>query len=124
MIEIESLRPSSRRRVIDLVRDAGIDVSDWANYGNGRKPAAANPKYCYEWAFVEPGKVVVLNLWYADLRVRVSVFRTFPHWFFKSIPQQVQPREWHNLSYTDSSCRGVSLGLSRCRYDSPSMTRS
>ena len=23
-----------------------------------------NPKYCYEWSFVEPGKVVVLNLWH------------------------------------------------------------
>jgi len=45
---------------MDLVSEAGVDISDWANF-NGH--AAANPKYCFEWAFVETGKVVVINLW-------------------------------------------------------------
>ena len=64
-----SLRPIEYRRVMDLVRDAGIDVSNWANYAGGPPRAAANPKYCYEWAFVRPAHVVVLNVWYRDIRV-------------------------------------------------------
>lgn len=62
------LRPTSRARVIDLVANAGVDVSDWANGKNGRQGAAGNPKYCFEWSFTQPGKVVVLNLWYEHMR--------------------------------------------------------
>lgn len=62
------LKPTEQRRVIDLVRQAGIDVSDWANYERGRENPGANPKYCYEWAFVEPGVQVVLNLWHEAMR--------------------------------------------------------
>lgn len=64
----DDLRPNSKNRVIDLVQAAGIDISDWANYARGAKWAAANPKYCYEWSFIQPGQVVVLNLWHANLR--------------------------------------------------------
>jgi hypothetical protein len=46
---------------MDLVQRAGVDVSDWSNYAG--KASAANPRYCYEWAFVETGRVVVLNVW-------------------------------------------------------------
>ena len=67
MGELEGLRPVEKRRVFDLVEEAGVDVSDWANFSRGAKWAAANPKYCYEWAFVEPRRVVVLNLWHAQL---------------------------------------------------------
>ena len=62
------LKPRKRQRVIDLVQQSGVDVSDWANYANGHENPGANPKYCYEWAFVEPGVTVVLNLWYDNLR--------------------------------------------------------
>ncbi len=55
------MKPRERLLVIDLVREAGIDVSEWANYEG---PPGANPKYCYEWAFIKPGDVLVLNLWY------------------------------------------------------------
>jgi 5-methylcytosine-specific restriction protein A len=68
MEQLDDLRPVDRRRVFDLVKEAGLDVSDWANFARGRAWAAANPKYCYEWAFVESGRVVVLNLWHAQLR--------------------------------------------------------
>lgn len=61
------LKPIKQHRVIDLVHQAGIDVTDWANYKNGRKNPGANPKYCYEWAFVEAGTLVVLNLWYESM---------------------------------------------------------
>jgi 5-methylcytosine-specific restriction protein A len=63
----EAIDPKVPMRVIDMVRDAGIDVSDWGNYAKGADQAASNPRYCYEWAFVEPGKVVALNLWYDKL---------------------------------------------------------
>lgn len=63
---LSEVDPKVHRRVMDLVREAGVTVSDWTNFRSGPKPerAASNPKYCYEWAFVEPGKVVVLNLWF------------------------------------------------------------
>src|SRR2546428_13548293 len=67
MGQLEELRPLERRRVFDLVREAGLDVGAWGNFSRGPKWAAANPKYCYEWAFVEPGRVVILNLWHAQL---------------------------------------------------------
>lgn len=65
----ETLEPQSHRLVMDLVREAGVDVSDWANFRGGEKRAASNPKYCYEWAFVEKDKLVVLNLWFENLKV-------------------------------------------------------
>src|SRR5262245_49422401 len=67
MMSLQDIKPDGRPRVIDLVRQAGVDVSDWARFARGRKWAAANPKYRYEWAFQEPNKVVVLNLWYRQL---------------------------------------------------------
>lgn len=70
--------PSKRRKVIDLVRDAGVDVSDWGKFKGGPAKAGANPKYCYNWSFEEPGKVVVLNLWHAELEASAKgVLRKF-----------------------------------------------
>ncbi len=68
MTQIEKLRPLKVERVMDLVAIAGIDVSDWSNISGGKSKAASNPKYCYEWAYVESNKVVVLNLWFERLR--------------------------------------------------------
>ena len=61
------LIPRKQHLVIDLARDAGVDVSDWSNFKGGKRKAASNPKYCYEWSFVKPDKVIVLNLWYASM---------------------------------------------------------
>jgi 5-methylcytosine-specific restriction protein A len=69
----DDLLPTGKNRVIDLVRAAGVDVSDWSNYARGPKWEAANPKYCYEWSFIEPGRVVVLNLWHANINERRGV---------------------------------------------------
>ena len=57
---------------MDLVAEAGVDVSDWANGKGGAAKAAANPRYCYEWAFVEPKKLVVLNIWFEKMQLRDS----------------------------------------------------
>ncbi|WHO37804.1 HNH endonuclease signature motif containing protein [Sphingobium sp. AP49] len=64
---LAALRPLRKDRVIDLVRAAGLDVSDWSNSRRGEAGAATNPKYCYEWVFVEPGAAIVLNLWHVLL---------------------------------------------------------
>ncbi|MBI5821370.1 MAG: HNH endonuclease [Verrucomicrobia bacterium] len=64
MSTLSDLRPTARLRQIDLVKQAGIDVSDWKYFRGGARHAAANPKYCYEWVFVEPKEFVLLNLWH------------------------------------------------------------
>ena len=64
----DDLKPTTKNRVIDLVESAGVDVSEWGKFARGPKWAAANPKYCYEWSFIQPSKVVVLNLWHANLQ--------------------------------------------------------
>ena len=62
---LKQLQPSAKRRVMDLVEEAGIDVASWAFKVN-RMPVAtpaANPAYCYEWCF-EDSERVVLSLWF------------------------------------------------------------
>ena len=72
------IAPRSHELLYDLVREAGVDVSDWANSKRGEAHAAANPKYCYQWSFLEPEKLVVLNLWQETLTAkRGSVQATF-----------------------------------------------
>lgn len=62
-MRVKALRPTHKYKVFDLVSEAGFDTSDWV--ASARNCAIkANPKYCYEWAFVEPGKVAILNLWW------------------------------------------------------------
>lgn len=60
------LKPKERELVYNLVRDAGLDVSDWSNYKKSTVPAA-NPRYCYDWAF-EGDDRVVLCLWYGEIQ--------------------------------------------------------
>lgn len=67
MATLKDLLPTEPQRVIDLLRAANMDVTDWANMKGGEKNAAWNPRYCYEWCFVDPDKLVVLNLWYREL---------------------------------------------------------
>lgn len=64
MSVLDDLRPTEKINLINLVQAAGIDISDWANYGDGNKPPSQNPRYCYEWSFIDQNKVVVLNLWH------------------------------------------------------------
>lgn len=68
-ISLASIAPTAKRRVMDLVSEAGVDVSDWRNFKGGEAKASTNPKYCYAWSYVEPGKVVVLNLWHVNNRL-------------------------------------------------------
>jgi 5-methylcytosine-specific restriction enzyme A len=65
----ENLKPDSSPRVKDLVAEAGVDVKpwNWSKKGRAVKTPASNPAYCYDWAFIEPGRVVVLNLWHHEI---------------------------------------------------------
>ena len=65
MDNLAEIEPNSIQRIIDLVEEAGVDVSDWSNFA-GASPSK-NPKYCYNWSFLEPESVVVLCLWYDDM---------------------------------------------------------
>lgn len=53
------LVPLIKRRVIDVVRDAGVSVTDWET--------ATDPRYCFEWSFIKPDVLVVLNLWIENM---------------------------------------------------------
>lgn len=64
---LQEILPVEKPRVMDLVALAGVDINDWSRYNGGKEKAASNPKYCYEWCFIEPGKVVVLNLWHSSM---------------------------------------------------------
>lgn len=67
-MSLASIKPTKANRVMDLVEQSGLDVSDWENYAKGPAQAAANPRYCYNWAFYEAGVGVVLNLWFDNMR--------------------------------------------------------
>lgn len=58
------LRPQAKEFVYDLVKQTGIDTSDWANYA--RPVPASNPKYCYNWSFEGPGHVAMC-LWFQEM---------------------------------------------------------
>ncbi len=64
-MNLSDLKPTQRHRVYDLVLDAGLDVSDWANYRRSEHPSS-NPKYCYNLAF-EGTDRVVLCLWFEEI---------------------------------------------------------
>lgn len=67
----DSLQPKENQRVMDLVAAAGVDVRPWGRSNSGPvKTPASNPAYCYEWAFIEPGQVVVLNVWHEQIQER------------------------------------------------------
>jgi 5-methylcytosine-specific restriction enzyme A len=87
------ITPTKLLLVRDLVRSAGIDVSDWGDYKGGEARAAANPKYCYEWSFVKPKKLVVLNVWVNQLVERDSTLvRDFNTRTFAQRTSPVQKR--------------------------------
>lgn len=69
MSVLEELKPRQSQRVIDLVSAAGVDIADWSVSSKGPvKTPASNPAHCYEWSFIEPGQVVVLNVWHPEIR--------------------------------------------------------
>ncbi len=98
-IDLESLRPTAKARVYDLVHQAGIDVTDWANYKKPEAPAA-NPKYCYEWAFTqEADQLVILNLWFKDIKADAK--RVFCRFNIRALANEIERAaddRWSNKS--------------------------
>ena len=66
--QVDELKPSTRQRVMDLVRMAGHDVSAWGNFKGGVRKAATNPAYCYDWVFAQSGRAPVVNVWHDEMR--------------------------------------------------------
>jgi hypothetical protein len=65
---LTALKPTSKPLVYDLVAEAGVDTTDWVDYERPEVPAS-NPKYCYEWAFWDDAKrVIVVCLWFSQMR--------------------------------------------------------
>lgn len=64
---LASIKPVKSLHIIDLVRESGVDVSAWSNSKRGENGASTNPRFCYEWAFLEPGKVLTLCLWHNQI---------------------------------------------------------
>jgi 5-methylcytosine-specific restriction protein A len=67
---IESLRPTKANRIMDLVEQAGIDVTKWSMNENGdavKSTPAANPKYCYEWTFGGDHEPNLFCIWHKSL---------------------------------------------------------
>lgn len=67
----ESLKPQRARMIMDLVAEAGIDVSPWALKQDGTAVGnpRANPKYCYEWAFGGGDQPSVVCVWHLSTTV-------------------------------------------------------
>jgi hypothetical protein len=68
MDELAALKPTGKFKVFDLVEQAGYDMSDWIGSASDPRKYRANPKYCYNWSFIEPGRLVVFNLWHGAMR--------------------------------------------------------
>lgn len=70
-IVLSGLLPQSHREVIDLVSQAGVDVSDWYRKKDGSDAVAprSNPNFCYNWAFGGGDQPAVICLWHSDLTI-------------------------------------------------------
>ncbi|GGN51469.1 hypothetical protein GCM10011349_24050 [Novosphingobium indicum] len=64
---LADLKPHRKDLVFDLVEEAGFDTTDWVESFKHAAGYKANPKYCYEWAYVQPGKLIILNLWHSNM---------------------------------------------------------
>jgi 5-methylcytosine-specific restriction enzyme A len=72
---LSSLKPTRDRKIMDLVAEAGVDVTPWAKKQDGTavKTPSANPSYCYEWAFGGSGEPSVVCVWHTSLSERGDV---------------------------------------------------
>lgn len=66
---MDEIKPKQKHLVFDLVEQSGLNMSDWIQSSNDPRGHKANPKYCYEWSFVEPNVVVILNLWHEAMEI-------------------------------------------------------
>lgn len=69
--ELEALRPTRRRAVIDLVAQARINTKPWYERKDGTDAATprSNPAYCYNWAFGGGPEPSLACIWHASLAI-------------------------------------------------------
>jgi hypothetical protein len=68
---LDALRPVKKHNVMDLVREAGVDVTAWGYVDDLPYPVPqSNPNFCYDWSFGSPQEGYVLCVWYVDLSER------------------------------------------------------
>ncbi len=67
--ELESLRPRRKQIVFDVVESLGFDTSDWVASATNPRKIKANPKYCYDWSFIQPEKIAIFNLWHDAMKI-------------------------------------------------------
>jgi 5-methylcytosine-specific restriction protein A len=69
--ELEALRPTRRRAVIDLVSQAGINTKPWYERKDGTDAATprSNPAYCYNWAFGGGAEPSLACIWHASIAI-------------------------------------------------------
>ena len=68
---LASLLPTQRLSVMDLVEQAGIDVTPWHTTAEGRpvKNPKANPSFCYDWAFGSEKEGFLVCIWHGSLKL-------------------------------------------------------
>lgn len=68
---LDSLRPRQWNRIIDLVEQAGIDVSNWSRTQDGSifKKPAVNPNFCFDWAFGGGTEPTLLCVWHHSISI-------------------------------------------------------
>lgn len=67
--QLARLKPARREVVFDVVKDLGFDVTDWIASASNPGKLKANPKYCYDWSFVQPGVIAIFNLWHDAMKI-------------------------------------------------------
>jgi 5-methylcytosine-specific restriction protein A len=67
--ELDGLKPRRKQIVFDVVESLGFDTSDWIASATNPRKIKANPKYCYDWSFVQPEKVAIFNLWHDAMKI-------------------------------------------------------
>ena len=72
MTKLDEIAPTEKPRLMDLVEEAGVDVSDWGKLSRGQEKRCEESEVLLRVGvlFVEPHKVVVLNLWHDLMKER------------------------------------------------------
>jgi hypothetical protein len=65
-----SLVPLALRPIMELVSEAGIDVTEWKfnTHNQPVKTPRANPRFCYNWSFGNPTSGYVICVWHSLLK--------------------------------------------------------
>lgn len=81
--KLQSIKPTSKALIIDVVEAVGINVSQW------RASGPANPSYCYHWAFADTERENILFcLWYDDCIVEDGLI--FQAWNFRDYIRKLE----------------------------------